>query len=208
VSATGDSGLPFASDAARTVDLDRDIIFVALAGSQAHGTGREGSDVDLRGVFVAPVAQRLSLFHSVGQLEGPVGGSVGAAVHGRLLAHHSASRGVSVRTECVLFDVAKFLCLCAAANPNALEILFADERDWMYETPAWRRLHRERYRFLSQKVQQTYLGYAMAQLKRIGTHRSWLLRRRRAAGGARDRARLRPHDRISQVRPARRTPSR
>jgi predicted nucleotidyltransferase len=200
VSSTGTQGLPFASDAARTVDLDRNIIFVALAGSQAHGTGREGSDVDVRGVFVAPVAQRLSLFRSVGQLEGPLGGSVGAAVHGRLLAHHSASRGVSVRTECVLSDVAKFLSLCAAANPNALEVLFADERDWMYETPAWRRLHRERYRFLSQKVQQTYLGYAMAQLKRIGTHRSWLLRPpkekpAREAFGLPDGATLSPDDR-------------
>lgn len=200
MSATGDSRLPFASDDARTVDLDRDTVFVALAGSQAHGTDREGSDVDLRGVFVAPVAQRLSLFHSVGQLEGPVGGGVGVAVHGRLLAHSSASRGVSVRTECVLYDVAKFLSLCAAANPNALEILFADERDWMYETPAWRRLHRERYRFLSQKVQQTYLGYAMAQLKRIGTHRSWLLRPpkekpTREAFGLPDAATLSPDDR-------------
>ncbi|MBK9373583.1 MAG: nucleotidyltransferase domain-containing protein [Holophagales bacterium] len=93
------------------VDLDRDTVFVALAGSQAHGTDREGSDVDLRGVFVAPVALRLSLFQSVGQLEGPLRGGVGAAVHGRLLAHSSASRGVSVRTECVLYDVAKFLSL-------------------------------------------------------------------------------------------------
>ncbi len=200
MSATGDSRLPFASDDVRMVDLDRDTVFVALAGSQAHGTDREGSDVDLRGVFVAPVALRLSLFQSVGQLEGPLRGGVGAAVHGRLLAHSSASRGVSVRTECVLYDVAKFLSLCAAANPNALEILFADERDWMYETPTWRRLHRERYRFLSQKVQQTYLGYAMAQLKRIGTHRSWLLRPpkekpTREAFGLPDAATLSPDDR-------------
>jgi hypothetical protein len=36
-------------------------------------------------------------------------------------------------------------------------------------------LHEERHHFLSKKVQQTYLGYAMAQLKKIRTHRSWLL---------------------------------
>jgi predicted nucleotidyltransferase len=36
-------------------------------------------------------------------------------------------------------------------------------------------LHRERHRFLSRKVQQSYLGYAMAQLKKIKTHRAWLL---------------------------------
>lgn len=159
-----------------TLDLDRDVVFVTLAGSQAHGTARDGSDVDVRGVFVAPLALRLSLFRTVDPHEGPLGGAVWETVLARLRAHATASRALSVKTESVLFDVARFLSLCAAANPNALEVLFADERDWMYETPAWRRLHRERHRFLSQKVRQTYLGYAMAQLKRIGTHRSWLLR--------------------------------
>jgi predicted nucleotidyltransferase len=77
--------------------------------------------------------------------------------------------------ESVIFDVGKFLGLCSHANPNALEVLFADERDWMLDSPAWRRLHQERHRFLTRKVQQTFLGYALAQLKRIRTHRSWLL---------------------------------
>ncbi|HXK16858.1 MAG TPA: hypothetical protein VNG33_03555, partial [Polyangiaceae bacterium] len=39
----------------------------------------------------------------------------------------------------------------------------------------WRRLYDERTQFLTRKVQQTFLGYAMAQLKKIQTHRSWLL---------------------------------
>lgn len=56
-----------------------------------------------------------------------------------------------------------------------MEILFADERDWVHVTPAWHRLYRERHRFLTRKVQQTYLGYAVAQLKKIKTHRAWLL---------------------------------
>lgn len=159
-----------------TLDLNRDAVFVTLAGSQAHGTARSGSDVDLRGVFVAPLGLRLSLFRTIDQHEGALDGAVGAAILSRLKAHPSAAAALSVKTESVLLDVAKFLSLCAAANPNALEVLFADERDWMYETPAWRRIHRDRHRFLSQKVRQTYLGYALAQLKRIGTHRSWLLR--------------------------------
>ena len=82
---------------------------------------------------------------------------------------------MAFKTESVIFDISKFLRLCASANPNALEVLFADEEDWLYETPTWRRLYAERRRFLSRKVQQTYLGYAMAQLRKIKTHRSWLL---------------------------------
>ena len=155
--------------------VERHTIFLTLAGSHAHGTARDGSDVDLRGVCVAPLAVRLSLFTAFEQYESPLPGELAASVLPRIETHPTASRGLDIKTECVIYDVAKLLRLCAAANPNALEILFADERDWLYETPSWRRLRGKRYRFLTQKVQQTFLGYAMAQLRRIKSHRSWLL---------------------------------
>ena len=155
--------------------LEQQTIFLTLAGSQAHGTAREGSDVDFRGVCIAPLSLRLSLFNTFEQYEGALPGPLAESVIPRLERHPTAARAVEIKTECVIFDVAKFVGLCAAANPNALEILFADKRDWVFETPAWRRLHDERYRFLTRKVQQTFHGYAMAQLKKIKTHRSWLL---------------------------------
>jgi len=155
--------------------VEQHTIFLTLAGSQAHGTAREGSDVDLRGVCVAPLPARLSLFSTFEQYEGPWLGELATAVMPRLRAHATAALGLDIKTECVIFDVAKFVGLCAGADPNALEILFADERDWAFETPAWRQLHRERHLFLTKKVQQTFIGYAMAQLKKIKTHRSWLL---------------------------------
>src|SRR5690606_10609838 len=65
--------------------------------------------------------------------------------------------------------------LCVAANPNALEILFTDPHDWLYDTHVWRQMYDERHRFLTRKVEQTFLGYAHAQLKKIRTHRAWLL---------------------------------
>jgi predicted nucleotidyltransferase len=154
--------------------VDRHTIFLTLAGSHAHGTARDGSDVDLRGVCIAPLSVRLSLFTAFEQYEGPLRGELAASVLPRLQAHPIASRGLDVKTECVIFDIAKFAGLCSAANPNALEILFADEKDWVFETPTWRRLQGERHRFLTRKVQQTFLGYAMAQLRKIKTHRAWL----------------------------------
>lgn len=150
-------------------------LFVTLAGSQAHGTAREGSDVDLRGVCVAPLSIRLSLFRVFEQHEGPLDDALLAIVLPRLKAHPTASRGLDIKMESVIFDLSKFIGLLSLANPNALEILFADERDWALETPLWRKLHAERHRFLTKKVQQTFHGYAMAQLKKIKTHRSWLL---------------------------------
>lgn len=155
-------------------DVEAHTIFVTLAGSQAHGTAREGSDVDMRGVCVAPLSTRLSLFHAFEQREGPLEGALADAVRARVAAHPSAARGLAVKTEAVIFDVAKLLRLAVQANPNALEILFADERDWLHETPAWRALHAARHGFLTKKVQATFLGYALAQLKRIETHRGWV----------------------------------
>ena len=155
--------------------LKQHTLFVTLAGSQAHGTARAGSDVDLRGVCVAPLALRLSLYRSFEQYEGALPPAFFDEILPQIRAHPTAAQALDVKTECVIFDVAKFIGLCAAANPNALEILFADERDWVFETPAWRSLYDQRHRFLTKKVQQTFHGYAMAQLKKIKTHRSWLM---------------------------------
>lgn len=155
--------------------LEQHSIFLTLAGSQAHGTARQGSDVDLRGVCIAPARVRLSLFRAFEQYEGPLPDSFSEAVLPRLQPHPTAVQALEIKTECVIFDVAKFVRLCAEANPNTLEILFADERDWVFERPPWRRLHDERHCFLTKKIQQTFHGYAMAQLKKIKTHRSWLL---------------------------------
>jgi predicted nucleotidyltransferase len=155
--------------------IEQHTVFLTLAGSQAHGTAREGSDVDVRGVCVAPLSVRVSLFKSFEQYEGALPEGLREAVIPRIKEHPSASRGLDVKAECVIFDVSKFLSLCAAANPNALELLFASEQDWLLATPQWRRIHDQRGHFLTKKVQQTFLGYAMAQLKKIQTHRSWLL---------------------------------
>ena len=131
------------------LDLARDTLFVTLAWSQAHGTARAGSDVDLRGVVVAPLPLRLSLFNTFEQREGPLDGPLWESVLPRLEAHPSAFRGLLVKTECVLFDVAKFLNLCVQANPNALEVLFAAPRDSLFARPARVRNYREGQQFLT-----------------------------------------------------------
>jgi predicted nucleotidyltransferase len=155
--------------------LEQHTIFLTLAGSRAHGTARAGSDVDLRGVCIAPLPLRLSLFRAFEQHEGPLPEAMMASVSANLATHAIELGAHEGKYECVIFDIAKFVRLCATANPNALEILFADERDWVLAEPAWHRLHAERLRFLTRKTQQTFHGYAMAQLKKIRTHRSWLL---------------------------------
>ena len=100
--------------------LEPHTIFLALAGSQAHGTARDSSDVDLRGVCVAPLSVRLSLFRAFEQYEGSLPESFAETVARRIQSHPTASQALDIKTECVIFDVAKFIGLCASANPNAL----------------------------------------------------------------------------------------
>jgi predicted nucleotidyltransferase len=162
------------------VDVGACTIFLTLAGSQAQGTARADSDVDLRGVCIAPLGARLSLQRKFEQEERVLDDAAWCEPFWRLArarveAHPTAASALAVKAESVVYDIAKFLAMCAEGNPNALEILFADERDWIHVTPAWQRLHERRQLFLTRKVQQTYLGYGLSQLKRIRTHRSWLL---------------------------------
>lgn len=152
---------------------DQDTIYLVLAGSHAHGTARVDSDLDLRGVAIVPYTVRHSFRESFDQYEGSL--THGLAESIELGAQAKGFSLNSGKVEVTIFDVQKFIRLCVAANPNMLEILFADVEDWLFESPAWRAIHERRALFLSRKVCETYVGYAMAQLKRIKTHRAWLL---------------------------------
>lgn len=155
--------------------LARATVFATVAGSHAHGTAKEGSDVDVRGVCVAPLDVRLGLFDRFDQHEGALEGELFDLLSSALGSRADVARSLSVKGEIVLFDVAKFLTLAAATNPSALEILFTDPRDWLLRTPTWDTIHAARYVFLTKHVGRTFQGYAAAQLKKIRTHRGWLL---------------------------------
>lgn len=126
-------------------------IFLTKHGSTAYGTNLPTSDLDIKGVAVAPREYYLGFLHSFEQAE---------------------SRGAM---DSVVYDIRKFFKLAADCNPNIIELLFVDQSDWILATGYWDDIYRHRDLFLSQKVQHTFSGYAVAQLKRINTHRSYLL---------------------------------
>lgn len=153
------------------ISWDQHTIFLALGGSHAHGTARAESDLDLRGVCIAPLPLRLSISQHFEQYEGALPEALAPLILPRLRSHPSAMASAAIKTECVLFDIAKFVRLCAAANPNALEILFTAEPDWLLSSAAWKQLHAARHHFLTKKIGQTFLGYALGQWKRISSRR-------------------------------------
>lgn len=125
-------------------------VYLVKHGSQAYGTSLPTSDLDIKGVAIPPARYFLGSLHRFEQAE-------------------------SKDPDAVVFDIRKFVALATDCNPNIIEILFVDEADVL--VTSWVSDHLRTYRnhFLSKRAQYSFSGYAMAQLKRIKTHRRWLL---------------------------------
>ncbi len=124
-------------------------IFRCRAGSHAYGTSLPTSDVDTRGVFIAPPSHSLSCIHTVEQVE-------------------------DKKTDTVIYELKKFLNLAANCNPNIIELLFTDEDNILFMHESFARIRDHAHLFLSKKAKFTFSGYAMSQLHRIKGHNKWI----------------------------------
>lgn len=132
--------------------LERNTILLTLTGSHAYGLATETSDYDWRGVAVPPKAY----------------------FTGYMQKFEQADKGFD-GTDCAIYGIQKFFELAANANPNIIEILWTDIEDTAVCNKFGILVKAVREAFLSRKVKHTFSGYAIAQLKRIKTHRKWLL---------------------------------
>lgn len=125
------------------------LLYETVHGSTAYGLARAGSDLDLKGVVVGPRAW--------------------------YFGHRGGPEQLTLGPDHVRFEVRKLLRLLANANPTVLELLFVPEAMHRALTPEGERLLAAREAFLSRKVGESFGGYALGQLRRIQTHRKWLL---------------------------------
>ncbi len=136
-------------------DVDLATILKVKHGSHAYGTNIATSDLDIKGVCIQPISHQLGFLHNFEQREQLV------------------SKGHP--HDETIFSLKKFASLAANCNPNVLEILFVDESDILEcGIPGWELLQ-NRDLFVTKRARHTFSGYAHAQLKRIKTHRAWLL---------------------------------
>lgn len=124
-------------------------ILRVVAGSHAYGTNLPTSDWDERGIFINKMSDVILNFDRLEQVE-------------------------LSRDDIVLFELTKYMNLLSEQNPNILELIWADPQDILHKTEAGQILIDNRSSFLTSNVYNTYVNYAMSQLKRIKGHNHWI----------------------------------
>lgn len=142
---------PFEGYSGNLIWLPERTIFVTVHGSQAYGTNTPESDIDVKGLAIPPKEYFLGYLHNFEQAES------------------------GEPYDMVIYGLRKFMKLAGDCNPNIIEVLNTDPEDWVIETPLFHKLWEKRELFLSKKARYTFSGYAISQLKRIKSHKKWLL---------------------------------
>jgi len=152
-------------------DLRAHTHLLVVAGSRAYGLHRPSSDVDLKGFAVPPRAWLMGFRHRFDQVDD----ADGIAVFADTLTEAEQAVVRRTKLEGSVYGLAKFVRLAADANPHMLDALFCRDDEIRLCTPIGEALRAARRQFLSQRCRDSFGGYARAQLKRIRTHRRWLL---------------------------------
>lgn len=127
-------------------------IFLTIHGSHAYGLNTPESDIDYRGICIAPKQYYLGFNQTFNELvrEKP-------------------------NPDTQIFDIIKFFKLTTVGNPNTLELLFVDPEEHILVTKVGQKLIDHKEQFLSKALKERYIGYAKSQAHRIKNHRRWLL---------------------------------
>lgn len=136
-------------------NIEKHTCYLTKHGSHAYGTNIATSDIDHRGIAIPPKEYFFGFSHKFEQQE--------------QIASNSSDK------DEVIFDIRKFFKLASECNPNVIEIIHTDPSDIIYINDIGLSIVENRELFLSKRVRDTFMGYAHAQLKRIKTHRNWLL---------------------------------
>lgn len=141
------------------LEIENRTILLALTGSRGYGLDTPASDYDYRGVFIATEPYYLG-FNIIEQKD-------------RGWETEPSAKFPFLSKDTCLYELKKFLKLLIDNNPNILELLWF--KDYIHLTEVGERLREHRQIFLSKKVKQTYSGYGYAQIKKLESHRRWLL---------------------------------
>lgn len=116
-------------------------IFECVAGSHSYGLNTPTSDIDIRGIFIQPMGDRLSLHKRVDEMGGK-------------------------SQDTKYYELAKFMHLASGCNPNIIELLWTPEDCIRHMDKRMRLLIENRHLFITKRAFHTFTGYAYAQIKK------------------------------------------
>ena len=123
------------------------VIFRGVVGSRAYGTNTPDSDTDIRGIFVVPSIEYAYLSQPPNQVS-------------------------DKRNDRTYYSLRRFCELASNANPTAIEMLYLPEDCILTSSLAYSILRNKRRMFLTGKIIDSYIGYAMSQIKKArGTNK-------------------------------------
>lgn len=125
------------------------VLLRVVSGSHAYGLATATSDRDERGVFALPAAVYVALSPPAEHLQ-------------------------DERGDVAFTGLRKFLALLSAANPSALEVLFAPPDTVLAQAAALAPLLAARRLFVTQRCYDSHVGYARAQVQRARGVDKWI----------------------------------
>lgn len=123
-------------------------LLVTKSGSHLYGTATEQSDLDIRGIFYAPLPFWIG---------------------SRSIEHWD-----SPNEECdyFLWEIHKFLREIIRVSPNTVELLYVPDESMIQCNPYWKEILPEIKSLVNQSAYQAYKGYSTAQLRKMVTKHS------------------------------------
>ena len=152
-------------------DLRAHTHLLVVAGSRAYGLHTAESDIDVKGCAVPPARYFHGFLHRFEQADR----ADEIEVFAPDLQPHEQAIAARTKLEGSVYTLPKLCRLATDCNPHVLDALFCRDEEVRIATPLGQRLRDHRQLFLSQRARHSFGGYAAAQLKRIRTHRRWLL---------------------------------
>lgn len=120
-------------------DLDpKNILFLSKSGSHAYGLNTPTSDVDLRGIFVAPK----DVFYGL----------------------NLPDQASDDTNDTTLYELRRFIDLLSKQNPNIVELLGVPEDCIQFKHPLFDKILAHKDKFITRNIRNTFGGYAIAQI--------------------------------------------
>jgi predicted nucleotidyltransferase len=140
--------------------LSKNLVYLAITGSQSYGISTNNSDVDYYGIVVPP--KEIIFPHLNGKVLGF--GTYNDKFENWAEAHIQHE---NVEYDFMIFNIIKAFQLIMVGNPNQIDNLFVTDDCIEHITEVGQMIRDNRKLFLSKECLFKFIGFASGQLKRI-----------------------------------------